>query len=279
MTNITDNIAFELAMEELEEKDIVLLFSSGLDSFLAYSILKRFYPAVNIRRLYFDLGGRYSNTEISFLNKIYPGEIEIRKNLSMGEIELENAYLPNRNITLVSVAAALYQPDLILINGMKDDRAPDQDQLLFSHFSEVLAQSLQKKIKVTSLFWNFEKSEVIKGYLENNPNDKFLLLNNTYSCFNENYVEELIPIFKHSEQGPGFDLIDEMNFPGCRNCRACLRKICALTAADIYVPFRDYHEVISMLNSVDKSIHPNRYESIVKYLAFVIKKGANGGPC
>jgi 7-cyano-7-deazaguanine synthase in queuosine biosynthesis len=274
MSNLLGEISELLSKHE----KVVHLFSPGVDSFLAYSFMKKVGYTHKIKRVYFDLGGKYSSNEVMFLADYCidngSNNLEISTQLNMEEIELEDSYIPNRNITLVSMAAAKYQPDLIIINGMKDDRAPDQNRKLFDAFSEVLSMSLKKEITVTSFFWDYEKSQVVNSYLTELSSNRYQetlnsrsLAEQTFSCFHQELMLNFAPTYMFD--GINYLHIDPIQLYGCRSCRACLRKLCVLTQANIFIPYMgEKSDIHSMLDSINKEVHPNRYNTVSNFLKF-----------
>ena len=132
------------------EQNVVLLFTPGLDSFLADRILSKKYQ--NLHRVYFDIRSAYGQIEIDFLNTCYQyNYIDIDSRLFLGDLEEGDSNIPNRNLLMVSLVASKYKPDIIYINGMKDDSANDQDKRLFDDYSKILSMSSGKEIKIKSL--------------------------------------------------------------------------------------------------------------------------------
>lgn len=257
-------------------KHVILLFSPGLDSYLANTILSK-QKDIELSRIYFDCC-QYSNNEIEFLRNRYDvgtswfSEVRLNYNLNLQSIEKQDSYIPNRNILFVTMASSIFSnsSDVLYINSMKDDRAPDSSKFLFEDYSSILSDSIGYKVEIKSLFWEKEKVDAIYDYISDGGS-KFDLLLHTYSCFNEQLIEKNIPIYSCIDTitGKKYEYIGLFPVSGCLSCSACFRKMCALTAANIYVPFKNIDLANSYKDKVDKNIHPKRYESIQKYLEFL----------
>lgn len=264
-------------------RKVVLLFTPGMDSYLAnfFLTIKSKEDNFELVRLYFDLRSRYSEDEKSLLDQWYGDEsatetIHVSNAINISYAETADGHVYNRNLLLTTMASALYpESETIIINGMKDDRVCDNKKEFFDLFSLTLTQSIEHPINILSIFWDNEKTEAIKKYLElGGP--RFDLLNKTYSCFTSNEVSRYKPtkntmIYEMDDKTGSFKKLGYFSINGCLKCPACFRRLCALTAANIYVPFNDMNLVIKYNEPgyIDKNIHPNRYESLVKYTKFL----------
>jgi len=262
-------------------KKVVLLFSPGLDSYLSNSILSK-RNDIELYRIYFDCC-RYSSNEIDFMkyrydlitslyewteNKPY---VNISKDLNFRDIEQENAHIPNRNLMFVTAASAMYpDADEIYINSMKDDRAPDSERFLFEDYAPILSDSVEKKVEIKSLFWEKEKAQVVLEFICEGGSGIDLLLH-TYSCFDEKMYNEKFPVYNCLETVSGnmYKYFGEFFISGCRKCSACFRRACALTAANIYIPFDNKELIEKYRPNVDAKLYPERHQTIKKYLEFL----------
>jgi len=257
-------------------KKAVLLFSSGLDSYLANTILSN-RKDIELHRIYFDCC-KYSRNEIEFFNKRYNvgstmfSEVMLSPLLNqLYKIETPDAYIPNRNLMFVTVASSLYpDADEIYINSMKDDRAPDSGRFLFEDYAPILSDSIGHKVEIKSLFWNKEKVDAIYDYLSQGGSG-FDLLMHTYSCFHREYHNIHRPIYScvNTITGKKYNYLGLFLIGGCLNCAACFRRMCALTAANIFVPFENIKLADDYKDKIDKKLYPRRYESIKNYLEFL----------
>lgn len=262
-------------------KKVVLLFTPGLDSYLSNSILSTRHD-IDLHRVYFDCC-RYSNNERSFLYERYRTEtgpngfissnpeVRIYNNCDLRDIEQENANIPNRNLMFVTLACSIYQDvDEVYINSMKDDRALDSNREIFENYSPILSQSYGHKIKIKSLFWNKEKARAVVDFLADGGS-KIDLLMHTYSCFDRSLYVEKKPVYTCLDTVSGNMYIYSGSFfiSGCRKCKACFRRSCALTAANIYIPFDNKEIIDSYRGKIDKNVYPERYKTVNNYLEFL----------
>jgi len=190
---------------------MVLLFSGGIDSYVAYFYLDK--P----KTVYFNVGSRYSKIETTHvLNLIASTTIET--SLYLGDRETASAYIPFRNL-LLALQAVKYS-DTIVIAGLKDDMVSDKNEAIFTKFSKIMSEMEGRSINVISPFWGMTKFDVVQWYQNNvnssGENDKTKMytgqsLLNTISCYSG------------TEQF-------------CGKCPACFRKWCALKANGIDCP-------------------------------------------
>jgi 7-cyano-7-deazaguanine synthase in queuosine biosynthesis len=262
-------------------RKVVLLFSPGLDSYLANAILSE-KKDIELKRFYFDLDSRYSKNEVEFLSSRYWCEesptwnnrdkvVHMRDNINLGLDERYDAYIPNRNLILVTAASTINpDADEIYINCMKDDRVSDSNKELFVNYSKVLSQSIGKKVEIKSLFWDVEKADAIREYTSNDGVALNLLMH-TYSCFQSRTTEKMTEVYTALDtiSDSIYNKLGTFNIKGCMSCPACFRRACALTAAGIYIPFLDKNLSESYRNKIDQKEHPSRYETVIKYLEFL----------
>lgn len=177
-------------------KEIVLI-SGGLDS----TILA--FQKKDAIRLFIDYGQDYKKEEERAIKEIF-GEYEKIKVETAKRFE--NIFIPNRNLTLASLAATYYNPDVIYMAGLKDDYVVDKTPEAFKKMSEILSEFCDKKIEVISPFWYMTKGEMVERYLRNGGDPS--ILTKVYSCYK-------------GIQG------------GCNDCPACFRRFAALESNGI----------------------------------------------
>ena len=183
---------------------MILLFSGGIDSYIAWHYLK--HP----QTVYFNLKTPYSDKEIKVIKELIPSTIiDNSLNLSDRQIGM-NAYIPFRNLYLAMLANK-YGDDII-IAGVKDDDVSDKNEPIFEQFSCLLSKLENRTISVRSPFWNSTKEDIVKWFLEKFP-DKEKQLLRTVSCYSE---EDTLY---------------------CGYCPSCFRKWCALKSNGIDIPF------------------------------------------
>lgn len=182
---------------------MILLFSGGIDSFVAYHFLKK-PPTV-----YFDLNSRYTEKEKRIVKELIPTTL-IDSALSIGDREVgEKAYVPFRNLLLA--ALAVKYSDTIIIAGVKDDVVSDKNEQIFEKISTLLSEMEGRSIKVISPFWQMTKAQVVRWYLENSGESLDLLA--TVSCYSS----------------------EPTNY--CGACPSCFRKWIALRSNGIDIHF------------------------------------------
>lgn len=260
----------------LKDKNVTLLFTPGVDTFLTRQYLLNYAPDVNINLIYFDLNSRYSKNELASINVIYgKADNYTSKSINISSIEEADGYVHNRNITIATMSQAIHKSDVVLISGFKDDRVSDNNKQVMDKLSEVLSMTSGKDVKVTSLFWNYEKSEIIDYLVNNGKINVTQLLHSTYSCYDSEFISEDVDTIHysselHDKKGEyklcNSTSIRTVRVTGCRKCKACLRKYSALAHVGYFVPFKDIELMNETINSVDVNVHPYRYYSLRAYL-------------
>lgn len=158
----------------------VLMFSGGLDSYLAYLTLKQ--NGIHPLLVYADIGHRYRVEEMEAAAALAGrhGEVIHKSNvLNLGMYESLDAFIPNRNGFLAMVGA-LYG-DKIWMAIMEGEQSYDDCKKdTFFAMSLALTNMSGRSTVVDSPFWNYTKAEVIKelkpGYRDS--------LRATRSCHN-----------------------------------------------------------------------------------------------
>jgi 7-cyano-7-deazaguanine synthase in queuosine biosynthesis len=255
----------------------VLLFTPGVDSFISNTILTNKIRSPDILiRLYFDIEGYYTKFEKKFLDNIYysqSGYVTINDTISLGSIEHSNLHIPNRNVLLVTMAQSIYNADFIYLNGVKDDVVSDNNSIFYHKMSELLTITSGKHVVCDSILKDKEKVDWLKEF--KNDENKHILSTDTFSCFepNGNIFSNNITDVYHIDEHNHFRKINSLNFPGCMKCSACFRKVCALTGANIFIPFKNpamvnkYHSRLNNAEFVNK--FPSRSKSISQFKTFL----------
>lgn len=216
----------------------ILLVSGGLDSFLAYSKLKKENKPV--KAVFVNYGQKYSEKEFIACKKLYGNDLTtITINYPCIELENPQNYIPVRNLFLATTAVMYFYADQIIIAGMKDDRCSDKDEEAFENFSKVISLYSKKNIEVTSPFWNTTKGEAIGEYLKNGGNVSDLL--DCISCYDGN-------VEKH-----------------CNNCSACFRRYISLASNGVELEKPSQNLINFYLENLSQ-YNPDRQERIKKIL-------------
>lgn len=151
---------------------MILLFSGGIDSFVAWHFLGR--PPT----LYFNLRSRYSEKEMKVVMKLIPSTI-IDESLDLSSRECgEKAYIPFRNLLLA--CQAVKYSDTVVIAGVADDDVSDKNEQIFLKFSHLLSELEGRCIDIISPFWGMTKEKVVRWY-KDNIGDEIIL--QTISCY------------------------------------------------------------------------------------------------
>ena len=143
----THNFTYEI--KKKIPKDCIFLLSGGLDSFIQWRLLEM--P----KAVYFAIGHRAEKKELEKIEKIkeLAGNVIIDNRLKLGEVEMENAYIPYRNLFFIMLAS-YYSPNVVLAQIL--EWAPDKNRGFYEKTEELLEeittgafQELKpKKIKV-----------------------------------------------------------------------------------------------------------------------------------
>jgi len=221
----------------------ILLFSGGVDSYIAYHFLKM--PTI----IYFYLGSRYSQKEMHFIPKLLKEScIILDDSLSfLGKMEEKNAHIPFRNLFLAVTSVAKYS-DVVWIAGLKDDNVSDKNERVFKLWSDHLSELCGRTIQIKSPFWNLTKVDIVNWFA--NRYDANLLLS-TVSCYSED------PYVKY-----------------CGRCQACFRKAVALYSVNIFLPFHEHSIIEYYKDRFNKGMYYKEREAHSKiYINRLEKEG------
>ena len=244
----------------------VLLFSTGLDSFISNWILTR--KGIDFERVYYNLKSVYSKSELEFLRMMYnPLYSKIENTIDISSIEKDDLYVPNSNLLLDTLAQGTHDADTVYLSGVKDDRVGDQTKKFYKKTSKVLTEITGKPVNVTSILFDKEKSEWCKYFAEKKEG-RYWLLTHTYSCFSPKFLEHDMFVYEKDSVG-GFRKTDKITIFGCMKCVACYRRLAALTSINIFVPFLNLKLVNEYTKKIDKNIYPNRYKTSIDYYNFI----------
>lgn len=147
--------------------DDVLLYSGGMDSYIAYHYLKA--QGKNPACLYVDLGHRYSMREQGALTQTsmrMPGaKFFVEHSVNLGNFEAPDAFIPLRNSFLAHVGS-LYADNVHLVVQKGEMNIPDRSEAFFKSTSEYLTQLHGKPITVSTPFSTMTKVDMVKWYIE-----------------------------------------------------------------------------------------------------------------
>jgi len=179
---------------------MVLLYSGGLDSYIAWEWLKR--P----KTIYGALSHRYQDFELRAVRETIPSTV-IDDSLFLKYWEEDDANIPMRNALLLMSAAQRFKElnplDLVLVVQRGEMTIPDRTETFFNTMGTLLSTLNKRMIWVTSPFFHLTKTQMVEWYVKTGFSIPALL--STRSCFNG------------SEYKP------------CGACSACFRRWVAFT--------------------------------------------------
>lgn len=195
----------------------ILLVSGGIDSTIMMA--EHFYSVqpenLDCELLYVRCGEVYEDTEIECLDR-FVSKYHIPYKVNV--IDINNArtgmydrFVPNRNLTIASIAVTSLKADEIWIGGLKDDNVVDKNEQAYKTMSYVLSVFSEKPVLVKSPYSDYTKGELVAKFITNKSIPEGLakdMLLNTYSCYD-------------SDGEP------------CGDCPACFRKFVALESNGI----------------------------------------------
>jgi 7-cyano-7-deazaguanine synthase in queuosine biosynthesis len=175
---------------------MILLFSGGLDSYIAWHYLNK--P----KTLYIDLGHRYAAHELEMVNKLIPSTI-IDTRLNLADWEEKDANIPLRNAFLVMIASK-YDDDVVLVVQKGEMNIPDRSMRFFNYYGDWLSYLWGdgRTVTFSTPFFNMTKTDMVRWYISAGLDTEKLI--STRSCYS-----------------PG-------DLP-CGNCAACFRRWVAFT--------------------------------------------------
>lgn len=176
-------------------KKTVLLYSGGMDSFIANWLLN---PDI---LLYIKVGSRYEDKELKFVHRFIEDFDFSRKfheiNLSfLRNFEMENAHIPLRNLFFIEIASLF--GDVVYLNALKGETSKDKSkrfrkssQTLINYcLDDILGLETQRRVKIEFPFKGLTKTKLLKKYLESVneyfvPTQKQYLEKYTVSCYSD----------------------------------------------------------------------------------------------
>lgn len=190
----------------------ILLFSGGVDSFVAYYYLNQ--P----QTVFFKTNHRYQPMEIQSVKSLIPSTIiDNSINFSTREVG-PKAYIPFRNLHYACLASKY--ADIIYIAGNRDDKISDKTPEIFEEFSDLLSRLDGRKISVMSPFWELSKPELVEWYLNYSIDDDY-----------ETRVQNLL--------GTASCYASDLRTKFCGECPACFRKWVAFWLNGIKLRFNN----------------------------------------
>lgn len=187
----------------------LLLFSGGLDSFIAWRLL-------HAQPFYIELGHRYQDRELAGLERLTTAcaqaglILDVRRvvdRVLLGDQERIDAHIPYRNLLLASLAA-LDLPSsggTIYLGALAGEASRDKSARFYRDLSRLLSYTEHSRVHVRAPFKHLTKTELVYEYLKQFPSmSDVTLLAYTTSCYSGTAQR-------------------------CGNCQACFRRWVAMS--------------------------------------------------
>jgi len=222
---------------------MLLLFSGGLDSYIAWNYLGR--PDT----IYFDIGHRYCAYELEKVKFFAPKTI-INTSLRLAEHEKKDADIPMRNAFLLMLSS-YYDSELVLVVQRGEMTIPDRSPKFFYEFQMWLSFLNNRPITITSPFFDMTKTQMVRWYIETGLSTEDLLY--TRSCYSTGELP-------------------------CGACSACFRRWVALTNNGLSEDYKNdilqYKEIPRYIKEMKEGKYDNlRSEETLNALMLVEYKG------
>lgn len=223
----------------------ILLFSSGVDSFIAYYYLKK-HGIDKLQLVYFfNSNVKYAQAELYHVQRC---KEVIQDNILVLPVKFpltedNESFIPARNLlfalqSVLDLAYPKYDNVYVYLGGLRDDRVSDNSPEFAKTLSEVLTLSCNRQITVKSAFdYKLSKFEIVKWFIDNFPDQTNNLVDYTFSCYTPKGVEH------------------------CYSCRACFRRNVVLQDI-ILLPFYDNRKLSQWYKDFKR--HGQDYDEIRK---------------
>jgi 7-cyano-7-deazaguanine synthase in queuosine biosynthesis len=152
---------------------MILLFSGGLDSYIAWHFLDR--P----RTIYFDLGHKYSDIEVQVVKELIPTTF-VDNRLVLDEWEKDDAEIPMRNAFLLMIAS-YYDPKIAIVCQKGEQDIPDRTPEFLSAMAALMSKLHGTHIEIVNPFSEMTKAEMVSWYINKKLPTKKLY--DTWSCY------------------------------------------------------------------------------------------------
>jgi len=152
---------------------MILLFSGGLDSYIAWHYLKR--P----RTLYCDLGHRYAPVEKEVIQSLIV-TTHIDGRLRLGDWEKEDAEIPLRNAFLLMIAS-YYDPKIAIVCQKGEQDIPDRTFDFLLSMSQMMSTLHGSHVEVVNPFSEMTKVDMVDWY--KGAGFSTDMLYRTWSCY------------------------------------------------------------------------------------------------
>lgn len=250
--------------------DGTLLYSGGLDSYVAYYYLTK-AKNLKIIPVYFCLGNSYEWFEENHILHMREFNILVDSCLRIGDLEnKETFHVPMRNVLLLILGAIRFHHN-IFIGSLYDDNAPDGNEKVFKAVTKLLTQVEHESNKIIPFNISaplredgLRKAQVCRWFVQNIGSAE-RLTRNTVSCFNPiNQImhdRDIIPVTLRD---------GEYESPHCYSCAACFRRNASLFDVGVNLPF--YNK--EMIQSYKEKFESKHYDIVrsqvsLKYITWL----------
>jgi len=227
---------------------MILLFSGGLDSYIAYHYLGWYNPGIKISTLYCDLGHRYAVHEVEKVKELIPTTI-IDTRLNLADWEEKDANIPMRNAFL-SMIASHYDREIILVVQKGEMEIPDRTQKFMEDISKLITRLKvpSRACKIWSPFTQMTKASMVQWYLITGLSEQKLL--KTRSCYS-------------AGEKP------------CGKCSACFRRWVAMSLNDLHEEYESPILLNEKIPDYIRKMMKGKYDAqrTAETLAALIKAG------
>lgn len=199
-------------MEMFGTNQVSLLYSGGLDSFIAYHYAKSL--GLTVVPIYVNLGHPYSFKEKHAMAHLGIDYTEIPCDLySSISSKLSNQIIPSRNLLLATIGAMFSERVWICaLDGEQNGKEHDKSKKFFDDATELLTftnKFFRVKTVIETPFSKMSKSEIITWALNYGIPDKELL--KTSSCYHPTKLKcgECLTCYKRAQAFYLNDIIEE----------------------------------------------------------------------
>lgn len=215
----------------------ILLFSGGLDSFIAYHMLKE--RGKDVIALHVNLHLPYSNKELKAVKDLsYESRMEVLFvdcDISKWRTDEWGDTIPCRNLLLGAIGT-YYSNEIYLISQRGETSIADRTPRFFSEASEEFSKFYGQQIRFGEVL-NMTKQDMVLWYISKGYEPE--LLKRTVSCFNPTKTKI-----------------------HCGRCPSCLRKAVALSYAGIDISDMFEHDITKYpkIKEYIKKMKEGKYE-------------------
>jgi len=167
------------------------------------------------------MGHRYQAREALALDRLRARDPDLAaalyvRDLPLAAYEQATAYIPNRNLLLVSLAAQ--DADVVYLGALAGESSRDKDGRFFRDATHLLSHVLSRPVRVLAPFRHLTKQELVAVYLEMFPEERGpdATVRLTRSCY-----------------APELDAVRLPGVVGCGACMACFRRWVAMRGNQI----------------------------------------------